>query len=122
MKLYSEHVKEPPELDATEWLDQHGYNVEVKETRVVQSDSNPDKCYIVQKVETTQVPFERADVVADGVELTLCSCDGCRYHSFESVDVEQSLKGYDSCKHSRVFREERAQGDESQTQIFDVGQ
>jgi hypothetical protein len=120
MKLYPDHVKSAPELDATNWLSRNGYNVDIQDTRIVQSDSDPEKAYVVQKVETTKVPFERADCVADGVTLILCSCDGCRYHSFDSVDVEQSLSGYSACKHSRVYREENARQDESQAQLFDV--
>lgn len=120
MKLKSDHLTNPPELEAVEWLDQHGYNCEIQDTRIVQSESDPDKCYAVQRVETTKVPFERADVVADKTELVVCSCDSCRYQSFDSVDVEQSLSGFESCKHSRVYREEQARQDQSQAQLFDV--
>jgi hypothetical protein len=120
MKLYPDHVKSVPELDATNWLSRNGYNVDIQDTRIVQSESDPEKAYVVQKVETTKVPFERADCVADAISIILCSCDSCRYQSFDSVDVEQSLSGFETCKHSRVYREENARQDESQAQLFDV--
>jgi len=122
MKLYSEHIAEAPTLEATEWLEQQGYNIDIEETRVVGSESS-DKAYLVQKVQTTQVPFKKADVAADQTSLVLCSCDDCRYRSFEHVDVEQSLAGFRSCKHGRAeFKIVRAQADESQAQLFDTGQ
>ena len=120
MKLYPEHIAKEPTLEAVEWLDQQGYNCEIKETRIVES-SDREKAYVVQRVETTKVPFERADVVEDTQEYILCSCDSARYHSFTSVDVEKSLDGHSPCKHSRVFREQKAQDDPNQA-IFDVGQ
>ena len=117
MELYNEHLATEPELECIEWLDQHGYNVEITDTRIVESESS-NKCYVVQRIETTKVPFARADVAADQIELVVCSCDSCRYHSFENVDVEQSLGGFSSCKHSRVFREKRAENDEDQVQLL----
>jgi hypothetical protein len=117
MKLYEEHLEATPTLGVTEWLDQQGYNVEVLDTRIVPSESS-DKCYVVQRIETTKVPFARADVAADSIELVVCSCDSCRYHSFENVDVEQSLGGFSSCKHSRVFREAKAKADDNQVQLL----
>jgi hypothetical protein len=120
MKLYSEHIADQPTLEATDWLEQQGYNVEVAETRVVGSESS-DKAYLVQKVQTTQVPFAKADVAADQTSLVLCSCDDCRYRSFEHVDVEQSLEGFKSCKHGRkAFKTVRAQQDKDQERLFDV--
>jgi hypothetical protein len=122
MKLYSQHIAEHPTLEATEWLKQQGYNCDVEATRVVASDSS-DNAYVVQKVTTTSVPFERADVAADQTSLVLCSCDDCRYRSFEHVNVEQSLEGFRSCKHGRAeFKIARAQADENQSQLFDTGQ
>jgi hypothetical protein len=122
MKLYTDHIAVAPKLEATEWLEQQGYNVEVAKTRVVPSESS-DKAYVVQKVTTTQVPFKQADVAADQTSLVLCSCDDCRYRSFEHVDVEQSLEGFKTCKHGRAeFKIVRAQSDESQAQLFDTGQ
>jgi len=122
MKLYNDHIAEQPTLEATEWLESQGYNVEVAETRVVGSESS-DKAYLIQKVTTTQVPFAQADVAADQTSLVLCSCDDCRYRSFEHVDVEQSLEGFRSCKHGRAeFKIVRAQADENQAQLFDTGQ
>jgi len=117
MKLYKEHLEATPTLGVTEWLDQQGYNAEVLNTRIVESESS-DKCYVVQRIETTKVPFARADVAADQIELVVCSCDSCRYHSFENVDVDQSLGGFSSCKHSRVFREEKAKADDNQVQLL----
>ena len=116
MKLYTEHLEATPTLGVTEWLDQQGYNVEVLDTRIVESESS-DKCYVVQRIETTKVPFERADVAADQIELVVCSCDSCRYQSFANVDVEQSLGGFSSCKHSKVYREEKAKQDDNQIQL-----
>ena len=120
MKLHTEHIAELPTLEATEWLDQQGYNLDVEATRVVASDSS-DKAYIVQKVTTTSVPFARADVAADQTSLVLCSCDDCRYRSFEEVQAEQSLEGFKSCKHGRkAFKTVRAQQDDDQERLFDV--
>jgi hypothetical protein len=122
MKLYSDHIAEQPTLEATEWLESQGYNIDIEETRVVGSESS-DKAYIVQKVTTTQVPFKQADVAADQTSLVLCSCDDCRYRSFEHVDVKQSLEGFKTCKHGRKeLKIVRAQADESQAQLFDTGQ
>lgn len=116
MKLYPEHIAKEPTLEAVEWLDQQGYNVEVKDTRIVES-SDREKAYVVQRVETTIVPFERADVAADQTEIVLCSCDSARYHSFANVDIEKSLDGFSSCKHSRVFREQKAKADPNQATL-----
>ena len=120
MKLYTKHLKDPPELEAVEWLSQQGYNVEVKDTRIVES-SSAEKAYVVQRVETTRVPFERADVAADKTEIVLCSCDSGRYHSFKKVDIEQSLDGFDPCKHRKVYRKQKARADPNQQAIFDTG-
>jgi len=49
MNLYTEHIAELPTLEAVEWLDQQGYNLDVEATRIVGSDSS-DKAYVVQKV------------------------------------------------------------------------
>ena len=120
MKLYSEHIAELPTLEAVEWLDQQGYNLDVEATRIVGSDSS-DKAYVVQKVTTTSVPFAQADVAADQTSLVLCSCDDCRYRSFEQVQVEQSLEGFRTCKHGRkAFKTVRAQQDKDQERLFDV--
>jgi hypothetical protein len=122
MKLYSDHIAELPVLETTEWLQQQGYNIDIEETRVVPSESS-DNAYVVQKVQTTSVPFKQADVAADQISLVLCSCDDCRYRSFEHVDVDQSLEGFRSCKHGRAeFKIVRAQSDQNQAQLFDTGQ
>ena len=113
MKLYPEHIAKEPTLEVCEELDQHGYPVDVLETRIASSESS-DKCYIVQRIQTTTVPFERADVAADETELVVCSCPSGMFHSFENVKLDTSLSGYSACKHAGVFREQRAKQDDQQ--------
>ena len=85
--------------------------------RSVQSESNPEQCYLVRKVSILSKPFEQADAVADQTEITLCSCPDATYRKWFDSEPDVITSGI-SCKHTReAFRTEKAKNDENQTQL-----
>ena len=113
MKLDTSHLDSLPTLEAENYLRQNGYKIDVNGIRVVESDSDADKCYIAKRIETTAVPFKDADVAADTFETVLCSCPACRFQSLPDLS-SQSMASFSPCKHATAFREERAKQDKDQ--------
>jgi len=116
MKLDTSHLDTLPTLEAENYLRQNGYKIEVNGIRIVESDSDADKCYVAKRIETTAVPFEEADIAADTFETVLCSCPACRFQSLPDLS-SQSMAAFSPCKHALAFREERAKEDEQQVTL-----
>ena len=99
------------------YLRSMGYKIrDITDIDTVQSESNPDKKYLVAKIETfdKQQDHPDLDYVADKTEVAVCSC--WNWRSEHSADLEeQSPSDCGRCKHLvRAFREERAKADENQ--------
>ena len=103
------------------FLRSQGYNIDdVSDVRVVPSSSR-DVAHVVMKVTTTDKPpgHPDSDIVADKLELLVCSCESYTYN--EGVDVSKQTLAEGNirrCKHLiSAFREERAKADESQERL-----
>lgn len=116
MKLDTSHLDRLPVLEVETTLRTYGYKTDVKAVRIVESESDADRAYVVKRVETTAVPFEEADIAQDTFETVLCSCPACRFQSLPDLSQEPMAK-YSPCKHAQVFREERAKADENQATL-----
>ena len=107
-----------------EWVDylrSQGYKVEsINEAHSVDSGSR-DVSHLVVNITTFDKPKDSPslDVVADEVDLWVCSCEDWQYN--QSADVsEDMVKPSDSgrCKHIlSVDRVERAKNDENQAEL-----
>jgi hypothetical protein len=118
MKLDTTHIDTLPTLEAENYLRQHGYKIETKAIRVIESDSNADKAYLAKHIRTTAIPFDEADVAADTFETVLCSCPACRFQSLPDLN-DRSMASFSPCKHALVFREEKAKQDEQQMELVE---
>jgi len=59
------------------YLRSQGYTIEdIHSVDVVASDSEPDKKYLVAKIDTYDLPMGHSDldVAADGITLPVCTC------------------------------------------------
>ena len=107
-----------------EWVDylrSQGYSVDaINEAHTVESTSR-DISHLVVNISTYDKPKDSPslDVVADEVDLWVCSCEDWQYN--QSADVsEDMVKPSDSgrCKHIlSVDRVERAKNDENQAEL-----
>ena len=98
-----------------------GYNVDdVSDVHVVPSESR-DVAHVVMRVTTTDKPpgHPESDIVADKLELPVCSCESYTYN--EGVDVSKKTLAEGNirrCKHLiKSYREERAKADKSQNTL-----
>ena len=89
---------------------------EIEAEYVVESDSDPDTAYHVQRINALSVPFDEADVVADQVDIWTCSCPDFVHRRWPDEEPE-SLGSLSKCKHCDAFKSGRAADDESQTAL-----
>jgi hypothetical protein len=110
-----ELVQEPSYI---EYLRNNGYTIEaIQETRIIQSESDREKAYMVVKIETYLYPsdHEKLDVAQHRTELVVCSCWAWRSNS---NDVAEGEKPGGSCKHcDSAFKVERAKNDNQQREL-----
>jgi len=125
MNLYTDHLKTTAtpegvirEHEYLGFLRDNGYNVNsVSDTRVVGSETK-DHAYLIARVETLKLPTSHpeSDVVVDGAQIIVCSCDDWHYN--QSADVSESgvhPTACGKCKHIIAeFRAEQARDDDSQ--------
>jgi len=114
--LYPEHITGiDVKTENTSYLHTHGYAVNPKETWLVTSGENG---YIVQRVETTSVPFSRADVVSDATRIYTCTCPSYRFREGLHDLSEREELEWDACKHiEKVDKSVKAINDEKQTSL-----
>jgi len=101
------------------YLRSQGHNVEdITEIDTVASNSEPDKKYLVAKIKTYDKPKDHPDMdlVADQIELPVCTCWSWRSNSAD-LD-EQRPSESRGCKHTRQkWKAERAKDDKNQTEL-----
>jgi len=101
------------------YLRSQGHIIEdIHSVDVVASDSEPDKKYLVAKIDTYDLPMSHSDldVAADGITLPVCTCWSWRSNSAD-LD-EQQPSECRGCKHTRkAYREARAEADDSQATL-----
>jgi hypothetical protein len=97
-----------------------GYQIDsLEDIDTVESDSDPEKSYLVAEVETFDKPQDhpRLDYVADKLTLRVCSCWSWRNKSADLTDGENPSE-CGTCKHLKQWkREERAEADEKQVTL-----
>jgi hypothetical protein len=97
-----------------------GYQIDsVEDIDTVESDSDPDKSYLVAEIETFDKPQDhpRLDYVADKLTLRVCTCWAWRGKSANISDGENPSE-CGTCKHLKQWkREERAEADEKQVTL-----
>lgn len=101
-KLSEDHIAELSiELDTHSYLTEMGYNITTVETHTVvnQKPKSENSGHIVQKIQTTEVPFDQADVVADRCTLYTCTCSAYRYHDGIPDLEATNITEWSSCKH-----------------------
>jgi len=99
------------------YLRSMGYNVEdIADIDTIQSDSAPDKKYLVAKIKTYDKPKDHPemDLVADEITLPVCTC--WNWRSEHSADLEEQAPSKSgTCKHlESAYKELRAANDDSQ--------
>jgi len=128
MKLYTEHMEQRStdegivmEPDYAGFLRSQNYAVNgLTDIHTVHSESD-DRAYLVAKIETLALPnhHPELDLVANQIELPVCSCDDWRYN--QSVDISESgvhPPACGTCKHIRsAYKEERAKADNQQVEL-----
>lgn len=101
------------------YLRSEGYKIDgVNTVKVIQSESNPDKAYLLVEIETYAYPMDsdKLDLVADKMSLKCCSC--WSYRSNSNDVSEEEVKPGGTCKHiERTFRTEKAKSDPNQEQL-----
>jgi len=102
------------------YLRSEGYTVDdIHSIGTVASDSEPDKKYLVAKIDTYDLPMghDDLDVAADGITLPVCTCWSWRSNSADLENGTPSDCG--ACKHLRQhFKTIRAQNDEQQDTLL----
>jgi len=106
------------EIQYITFLRENGFTIDgFNDPRVIQSESDESKAYLVGKVQTYTKPKDHPelDVIEDQCIIPVCSCWSFRSNS---SDVTEAEEPGGSCKHCReAFMEERAKSDEKQTQL-----
>jgi len=118
-KLYNDHIEwteEGLQLDRLVDMKERDLRPEVNNCKIVESSSD-NGAYLVAKIEVLDVPFERADISADTVDLTVCSCSDWYFNRSSGVETgEVSPSEIGTCKHCRsAYKHLSAQADDSQT-------
>lgn len=119
-ELYPDHLANENGLKHERFVDLKGwkYRPEYLEHKVVPSSSE-DHAYLVSKIEVLNKPVQEADIVADSMEVILCSCDSFYFN--ESAGVENGDRKPSEmrkCKHGiSAYRTEKAKNDEKQETI-----
>jgi len=101
------------------YLRSHNYQIKsLDELHTVESESKDGGGYVVVKITTYEHPkgHEELDLVADEMQLNVCSCWAYRK---DSNDVaEEGMQPGGSCKHTKsCFRTEKAENDPLQDTI-----
>jgi len=106
------------EIQYITFLRENGFTIDgFNDPRVIQSESDESKAYLVGKLETYTKPKDHPDldVIEDQCEIVVCSCWSYRSNS---ADVTESKAPGGTCKHcEKAYMEERAKQDEKQTQL-----
>jgi hypothetical protein len=117
-KLTEEHITElNVELDTHGYLVEMGYNITTVETHTVvnQKPEKENSGHIVQKIQTTKVPFEQSDIIEDRIFIYTCTCGAYRYHDGVPDLDEHSLTEWSPCKHvERIDPTLKAKQDDDQ--------
>jgi len=108
-------------MESEDYLNKNGYNTDLVgyHSVVNHKPDADDSGYIIKVVETTVVPFQEADVVADSTEIAICSCASYRYG--KGVDDLEDSDRLDvtPCKHCEAFNKSlKAANDESQEELL----
>jgi len=120
----TEHIVEDEIITESEsYLNEHGYKTDDKRyyTVVNKKQDEPDSGHLIKVVETTAVPFDDADLVADSVEVYICSCASYRYgKGIEDLEDRRTLE-WRGCKHVNALADrkaERAENDDNQEKLL----
>jgi len=118
--LTTDYIVEDTIITESEsYLNEHGYKTDDKRyySVVNKKQDDEDSGHLIKVVETTAVPFDDADLVADTVEVYICSCASYRYgKGIEDLEDRRTLE-WKACKHVDALAErkaQRAENDESQ--------
>lgn len=103
------------------YLRSNGHTVEeIHSLDTVVSESEPDKKYLVAKIDTYDLPknHENLDVAVDGVTVAVCSCWNWRRE--HSADLETGVPSDSgACKHLRsAFKTVKAENDDNQEELL----
>jgi hypothetical protein len=118
-ELHTDNIVEEDVItESLTYLREHGYVAGAKTRYVVVSDSGNG--YLVQEIETHNVPFAEADAAEDQYTLYACTCDAYRYHDGLPDLEEAPITEWQSCKHIReCVRHIKAENDERQATLTD---
>jgi len=99
------------------YLRAEGYTVDdIHSIDTIASDSEPDKKYLVAKIDTYDLPkgHDDLDVVADGVTVPVCTC--WNWRSEHSADLENATPTDSGvCKHLKsAYKSLKAANDDNQ--------
>jgi len=107
------------EIQYITFLRENGFTIDgFNDPRVIQSESDESKAYLVGKLQTYTKPKDHPelDIIEDQCTIPVCSCWSFRSNS---VDVTESNEPGGSCKHVReAYMSEKAAADESQTELL----
>lgn len=98
-------------------LRDNGYQWDIKSHQIAINlkPEKEDSVYHLVTIETTSVPFEQSDVVADSIEIMVCQCASqVFYHSPENP--EQTIEDFSRCKHGKKARDKSAKAKEDPNQ------
>ena len=121
--LNTKHIVEDEIITESEsYLNEHGYKTDDKRyyTVVNHKPDDKDSGHLIKVVETTAVPFDDADLVADTVEVYICSCSSYRYgKGIDDLEDRRTLEWH-TCKHCDALSDlkaKRAEQDDNQTEL-----
>jgi hypothetical protein len=102
------------------YIRNQGYTIEsVDDIRVVPSESDKDKAYLVMTVTTYEYPknHPQLDYAQHEYQLHTCSCWSYRQDS-KDIGPSNGHKPDGSCKHIKAeYKTEKARQDDSQTEL-----
>lgn len=103
------------------YMRSQGYIVsDITDIDTVQSESDPDKKYLVCRIETFDKPKDHPnlDYVADKTTIEVCTCWDWRSNHSADLD-EDSPENCGACKHLREkFKAINAQEDDNQKELL----
>jgi len=120
-KLNQEHIIEKNIVtESMSYAQEHGYNFDILEEYNVINKKRDDENtgYTVLKVETTEVPFDQADIVEDKYEMYICNCPSYRYGKGIPDLEEHDITAWEPCKHMKSINKFlKAKTDQQQAQL-----
>lgn len=103
------------------YLRSQGYNVDdISDIDTIQSESDPEKKYLVAKITTYEYPKNHAelDAIEHQIELPVCTCWNWRSEHSANLEEEKPTE-CGTCKHLQdAYRAEKAKADESQDTLI----